>query len=705
MRLRTLLPKGGMLPDDVWRNRHRGILALLWAHVPALFVFALYRGETAEHSLTEAAIVAVPATAAYLCDRWRRMSTVIASVGLMVASAVLVHLSGGMIEAHFHFFVMVGVVVLYQDWRPFLVAVGFVVLHHGAIGVLLPQDVYNHPGAWDDPWSWALVHGAGIVGMSLAGIANWKINERSQAELSTMAAMLKATLESTADGILVVDPAGAITSTNGRFGEMWHLPADLIARGDGQEALSFVLDQLDDPEAFLSKVQELYAHPDAESHDTLHFKDGRVFERSSKPQRVDGAVVGRVWSFHDVTDRRRLEAELGHALEKALDSSRLKSDFMATMSHEIRTPMNGVIGLTGLLLDTELSDDQREYADGVRASGEALLGIINDILDFSKIEAGKLELESVDFDLSRALHEVTSLVAASARAKGLAVTAEFSPDAPRWLSGDVGRLRQVVLNLVSNAVKFTAEGGVVIRVRPSSKVAANGLQGVRLEVEDTGVGIAEADRHRLFEPFSQADASTTRRYGGTGLGLAICSRLVAEMGGTMGVQDRPGGGTVFWVEMPFAASTPTPKAQLVTDESGDGDEPVSGCLLVVEDNVINQLVAKEIVRSLGYTCEVAANGAEALDALAIRDYAAVLMDCYMPEMDGFEATRELRRREGATRHTPIIAMTAGAMAEDRERCDAVGMDDYVSKPVDAKHLASVLRRWVAAEEEAVVRAG
>ena len=1091
-RIRTFLPRGGTLPDDVWRTRHQGILILLWLHVPGLFVFGLATGSSAIHSLFEAAVVACPAVAAWLSTGRRRESTIFAAIGLMTASAVLVHLSGGMIEAHFHFFVMVGVVVLYQDWRPFLIAIGFVVLHHGVVGVFSPQDVYNHEGAWKQPWIWAGVHGAGILAMSAAGIASWKLNERSQSQLAAMAAivassqdaiygwspdgtitswnqgatelfgytaeeivgrtramvppdlteqansrfaqlwsgrrvepfdtrrvrkdgslvdvsitisavrnlageivsgatiarditdrleadralraseertrrvidtardafvgidgaglitdwnrsaevtfgwsrgdavgrplaetiiperlrgandlecylaaadgtgldgrmeitavhrdghelpvevavwwmgggatqqfsaflrditdrkrserelqqtlsLLAATLESTADGILVVEPDGRISSANRKFAEMCGLPLTALEAQPADHALAPVLDQLADPDAFVGTISRLAGQPDAESDDTVIFRDGRIFERYSEPQRVDGTVVGRVWSFRDVTERTRLEKELAQARDKALESSKLKSEFLATMSHEIRTPMNGVIGLTGLLLDSGLTETQQQYAHGVRTSGEALLGIINDILDFSKIEAGKLELETVDFNLADAVDDVATLVAESARAKGLELVAYCQPEVPTMVRGDVGRLRQILLNLASNAVKFTDKGEVVIRAGLSAPATAQSVP-VRIEVIDTGIGIVPSAAERLFEPFSQADASTTRRYGGTGLGLAISRRLSEAMGGTIGVDSVPGHGSTFWVELPFAgAAVAEPKpvmspglaglrvmvvddnetnrlvlgAQLLAwditaDVAPDGSvaldrlrraadaghpydlalldmampgmnglelartvttdptlrsvrlillsslivgseeaaragfraclmkparlsqlhdailraiappavkPPVApplpsgahltrGRLLVVEDNAINQAVAKGIVAKLGFDCDVAGNGVEALQALARRRYDAVLMDCQMPEMDGFEATAEIRRGPAPTNCVPIVAMTAGALVEDRDRCLAAGMDDYMAKPIKAGDLDAILSRVllprVGAAEVAVHRRG
>ena len=515
-------------------------------------------------------------------------------------------------------------------------------------------------------------------------------------DLTEASSLLNATLDATIDGILVVDLAGRMTSFNQRFVEMWGIPADVLADRDEQAALDYVIDQLADPAAFLQKIGELYADPDAESTDIIELKNGRVLERGSMPQRIDSDVVGRVWSFRDVTERVRAENALAIARDEAMEASRLKSEFVATTSHEIRSPMNGVIGLTGLLLETELDETQREFAEGVRSSAEALLVVINDILDFSKIEAGKLELEDAEFDLAAAIEDVTTLVAPTAAAKNLDFQTSIDPAVPLALVGDVGRLRQIILNLLTNAVKFTAEGGVQVRVTASGR-RIDGRVPIRVAVEDTGVGLAIDDRSRLFEPFSQADASTTRRYGGTGLGLTICERLAHAMKGSIGVQSELGAGSTFWVEVPFelqaAAGLDASATTAAVIPMWPRTKPKNARLLIVEDNAINQLVAKEIVGRLGYSYEVAANGVEALHALDEGAFAAVLMDCYMPDMDGFEATRELRRRENGQRHTPVIAMTAGAMVEDRERCIVAGMDDYIAKPVTRASLEEVLDRW------------
>jgi PAS domain S-box-containing protein len=518
--------------------------------------------------------------------------------------------------------------------------------------------------------------------------------KRNEKELGETLSLLAATLDATADGVLVVDPSGRITSFNRRFTEMWRLPEEVLEAGDAA-ALACVLDQLADREAFMAKVEDLYEHPEAESLDVLHFVDGRVFERTSKPQRVGGEIVGRVWSFKDDTERHRLEADVAMALAQAQEASRLKSAFVATVSHEIRTPMNGVLGLTDMLLDSDLDTTQRAQLQALRESGQSLLSLINDILDFSKIEAGKLDIEEADFDLAAVVGSVAGTIAAQAQAKGLDLNVDIDDDVPSWVRGDSLRLRQVLLNLAGNAVKFTDHGRVTIGV------SAHDEKHVRFSVADTGIGIAPSARATLLDPFSQADSSTTRRFGGTGLGLAICTQLVHLMDGALDFDSAVGQGSTFWFDLPLrtavpaSTSTATPSsvvAPIAAAPDEAGPPAPAARVLLADDARINQLVGVAMLERLGCMVDVVANGADAVDAVLQKDYDVVLMDCLMPVMDGYEATARIRSLEKGRRRTPIIALTASAMVGDRERCLAAGMDDYLAKPLDRAALAGVVAR-------------
>jgi signal transduction histidine kinase/AmiR/NasT family two-component response regulator len=414
------------------------------------------------------------------------------------------------------------------------------------------------------------------------------------------------------------------------------------------------------------------------------------------------AVLLRRETFTDAGQRERLRLqseELARARDEAFAASRAKGDFLAMMSHEIRTPMNGVIGTTGLLRDTRLSQEQQEYVGLIHDSGESLLRIINDILDFSKIEAGRFQLDINDFEVRPLAHGTLELISEAAARKGLRIRCDVAPDVPLNATGDSGRIRQVLVNFLGNAVKYTDKGEITLSV--SAEHLQDSTVAMRFEVRDTGIGISPEGQVGLFESFSRVDAARTRGISGTGLGLAICQRLAATMGGNVGVSSQIDRGSTFWFVVPLrtaqrGADPAREPAALLTARH---DRPWR--ILVADDNTINQTVARKILEKLGCRVDVVPNGAEAVRAIERLPYDMVLMDCQMPVMDGYEASMSIRRLGSRGRRVPIVALTAAAIEGDRERCLAAGMDDYIAKPARPAQLAEVLGRWLTRPAEEI----
>jgi len=496
---------------------------------------------------------------------------------------------------------------------------------------------------------------------------------------------LRAVLESTDDGILVVSAAGRVVTYNRRFVDMWRIPEPVLESKDDATLLRHVAGQLRDPDAFLGKVRELYQDLESKTDDVLEFEDGRVYERHSEPQRIRGKAIGRVWGFRDVTECRRIQARMEQARNAAENASRVKTEFLHNMSHEIRTPMNGVIGMVEIALESDLDPDQRECLGVAKMSAENLLAILNDIGDFSKIESGKLEFDPAPFDVRECVERTAKSLAQPAHRKGLEIICDIAASVPDNVLGDAARLRQVLLNLAGNAVKFTEQGEVVIAVDAQGCEARPGSIELRFAIRDSGIGIRAEDQRRIFEPFQQADASLTRIYGGTGLGLTISQRLIELMGGHIWVESKAGRGSTFWFTLPVGTG------EFTQPQPGSGRNCFDGLpVLLVESNATSRRVLGDCLSRWGARVQTAEDNVDALGIVKSAAYAAgvVLADAQMP---GTEALAFAVWSATAPRTTLILMLTAGRNAREIKCCR-----DYravsLTKPVAEAELRDAIQR-------------
>ena len=664
------LPEGRELPEDEWRARHKAILLVIWGHAVGVAVFGVAMGVGVLQSALEGGLIGAIGLVAAWQGTTRRFRGAVAALALVTSSAIVVQFSGGYIEAHFHFFVMLAVISLYQDWIPFLLAILYVALDHGVVGALVPTAVYNHPDAIAHPWRWALIHAVLVLGESAALLMGWKVaetarrrtalvldsagegivgldndgivtfanpaaaemtqrsvgdlqgqpiesflaigaglaepehpwlprsaagtldatthvlrkdgsrmpvewdrtpirnndvvigsvltlkdvTERKRAEeaLRRAVSTLTATLESTTDGILVIERSGRIAGFNKKFVEMWSLPMSVLSGGDDARALDLARSKLKDGDGFVRKVRELYAEPESTSFDVLEFLDGRVIERYSQPQKVDGDVIGRVWSFRDVTERRRAEEamraqqELQATNERLRELDRMKTQFINNAAHELGTPLTP-IKLQAHMLTTgklgPLSDKQRSSVRVLSRNVDQLGLLLRDVLDSARVQAGKLEVRPTAVDLHALVHEAVESFAEPAAQDG--VSLGMRGDAGVIVRADGPRVTQVLFNLIRNALKFTPGGGNVdvVIVPEEDRVA--------VEVRDSGCGLRPEDIAKLFRPFSQAHDKMQKTESGTGLGLYIAKGIVESHGGTISCTSAgPGRGATFRFTLP-----------------------------------------------------------------------------------------------------------------------------------------------------------
>ena len=478
------------------------------------------------------------------------------------------------------------------------------------------------------------------------------------------------------DGVYESDPDGAIRAANPALVRMLGFESEEELRREG--AAAFYLDAAD-REANLAALAKTGAVKNAEFR--LRRRDGSVItvlENARAVKNSHGRVMYYQGTLTDITDRKEAEQKLHEA-------SRLKSEFLANISHELRTPLHAILGMSQLLLQTPLTVPAPECARIIQTSARVLLDLITEILDFSRLEAGRLELEVAPFSLREVLADSIAMLAERAREKDIVLRAQVGLDVPDRLCADTSRLRQVLTNLLGNAVKFTERGEVVLNLSPLALSETSAC--IRFEVSDTGIGIPPEARELIFEPFRQADGTTTRRYGGTGLGLSIVKQILARMGSQIGVESEVGRGSTFR----FDLLLPLDRAPESLRSLARTLSPLR--ILIAEDNKVNQRVVRGLVGKLGIEADVAANGREALELLAQREYSVVLMDCQMPVMDGFETTAAIRS-SAQLKHIPILALTASATSEARAACLAAGMDDYLAKPVQIDELARKLEHWL-----------
>jgi PAS domain S-box-containing protein len=687
-RVGSVLPRGQTLPDDAWRRRHHALLAILWLHVIGLPVFALFRGYSISHSLLHGTSLVVLAVLATVLSNHRRAAASLVSLGLITSSALLVHTSGGLIEAHFHFFVMIALLALYEDWLPFLLAAAYVVVHHGVAGAIDPHAVYNHPDAVAHPWKWAAIHGMFVVAAGMASVATWRLNEDVRLAMRSSEEQLREAQRIARIGSWQWDVrTNEVTWSEEFFTILGVDPETESPTYDG----FFEHLHPEERERVEQTVQD-----GLETGDGFHY-EARIVTPDGRERVIDatgdvvldarGAPVRMVGTAQDITDRTRIEQELGLRRE-AEREYRARADFLSRVSHELRTPLNAILGFSQLLEMDELTPEHRRHVDQITKGGRHLLELINEVLEISRIEAGNMTVSLEPVAIEDVVDEVLELLAPLADRRSITLES-LLPVGTRYVEADKQRLKQVLLNLVSNGIKYNRDGGSVkIRLEETRSGKTFVL------VTDSGKGIAEDKLAKVFNPFERLDVDQAA-IEGTGLGLTLSKLLMEAMGGSLAVESQPWVGTTFIVQL-GAATTPMaetkPLDSIPEPSYSNGKPDRSFSVLYVEDNISNfELVEEVLARRPEVALLAAMNGNLGFELARDHRPDLILLDLHLPGMSGEELLGRLKT-DPATSAIPVVVISSDATASQIERLQSAGAHDYLTKPIELKSFLDLVDR-------------